>query len=506
MIYVPLAIFWMLFGWAMFSKRPVVLYLFFASIPVGAFATIPTNLTAGVTLTATPMISALLIGKVFLDRKGPDFLLTSALRPGRMLLLFLFWVVAVVTTMFMPRIFMGDIRIVPIRGDLGETMALFPTPQNITQVVYMTISVLTVFAFARILQSRDDRQHALKALVLGGAVAVFTGLLDFATQFAPIEPLLTPWRTASYALATNVEVFGSKRVVGLMPEASAFGGVALAMLCALIFLRRVIQSARVRNFYAPIVIGGLVLCVWLAKSSGAYLGLAVLVLLILSEAMFRAFSRGGQRKLHRQDLVGEFMLVLGIVVVAGIFVILQPTIMDPIYAIVDRMVLSKTESGSFEERGFWRATAIEALFASHGLGVGLGGTRSSSSVVAIFAGTGFLGGLLFYGFVLQTLLRRSRHMDWEGQFVISAVRFAFIPPFVVSMMVGGANFGPMNAFFLGIVTATVISRSNLARRRQARRSRHAMRPYPGMERPALALSNGQQLSADGAGGPAPGAA
>ena len=506
MTFIPIAIFWTLFLWALLSKRPVVLYLFFASIPVGAFAVIPTNLTAGVTLTATPMVSLLLIAKVFINRKGPDFLLTSALRPARMFMLFLFWIVAVITTLFMPRIFANEVRIVPIRGDVGETMALFPTPQNITQLVYITISVFTVFAFARILQSREDRQHALKALVFGGAVAVFTGLIDFATQFAPIEPLLTPWRTASYAMATNIEVFGSKRVVGLMPEASAFGGVVLALLCALVFFRRVIQSARVRNFHAPLVIGGLVLCIWLSKSSGAYLGLAVLAAVILAESILRAFSRGRQRKMYRQDLVGEFAIVLGAIVVGAALVILQPAIVDPAYAIIDRMVFSKSESGSFEERGFWRDTAMQALWATNGLGVGLGGTRSSSSVVAIFSSTGILGGLLFYGFVLQTLLRRSRHMDWEGQFVISAVRYAFIPPFVVSLMVGGANFGPMNAFFLGIVTATVVSRVNVERRKQARSGRRMQGMYAGRLRPALALSVDQQLRLEGPPKPASGAA
>lgn len=504
MTFVPIAIFWLLVIWAAFSSRPVVLYLFFASIPFGAFAVIPTELTAGVTFTATPIISLLLIAKVLLHPKGPDFLLTTALRPERLLFLFLFWLVAVVTTLFMPRLFAGEVRIVPIRGNLGETIALFPTMQNLTQVIYITISVFTVFAFARILQSRVDRQRALAALVFGGAVIVVSGLIDFATQFAPIEPLLAPLRTATYAMATNVEVLGSKRVVGFMPEASAFGGITLAALCLLIFFRRVIQNARLRNVYAPLVIAGLALCLWLAKSSGAYLGAAVLIIVVVAEALLRAFSRGRSGRLHRGALVSEMALVVGMLVAAGMLVILSPATFEPVLEVLDRMVFSKAESGSFEERAFWRNTAFEALLSTYGLGVGLGGTRSSSSFVAIFASTGLLGGLLYFTFVLQTLLRGSRHMDDEGQMTLSAFRFAFIPPFVASLFVGGANLTALNAFGFGIVTATVIAHVNLQRKRHSSHSFRGQRAFIGqpvaLSRPAPA----KQLQLPPRAGGAPG--
>lgn len=490
MTFVPVALFWLLASWALISRRPVVLYLFFASMPFGAFAVVPTEFTAGLTFTATPIVCLILIARAFFSRGGPDFFLTSALRPHRLGLLFMFWLTAVVVTVFMPRIFAGDVLIVPIRGELSEASMLFPSAQNISQLVYMTISVFTVFAFARILQARDDRQHALKALCFGGAVAGLTGFIDYGTQFLPIEPLLEPFRTASYALMTNVEVLGAKRVVGLMPEASAFGGLCLAMLSALVFFRRAIAVARIRNLYAPIVIAMLALSCWLATSSGAYLGLGVLILVLLGEGVLRAFSGGRTRQLYRQDLLGELTLVMGLVAIVGVLVMLRPAAMEPVFAVIDRMVLQKTESNSFDERGMWRTVAMNAVYATNGLGVGLGGTRSSSSLVAIFAGTGVLGGLLYYLFVIQTLLRRSAHMDWEGQFILSAFRFSFIPTFAVSLLVGGANFGALTAFGFGIVTATVHSSANKARKLAARsgRSGTARRLYePGQDRARPAL-------------------
>ena len=465
MTFIPVALFWLLAIAAMMSRGPMLLYLFFGSMSFGAFAVVPPTVTGGLTFTATPIVSLLIIFRAFVSPHGPDFLITSALRMNRMALLFMFWMVAIMTTIFMPRIFAGEVLIVPLRGEVGVTSLLQPTTQNISQIVYLSIAILSAFAFARILRSQADRQHAIQALCLGGAIAGFTGLLDFATQFAPIDPLLAPFRTATYALATDVEILGAKRVVGLMPEASAYGALCLGILSGLVFYRRAIIDARIRNIYAPMVIALLLLCCWLAKSSGTYLGLAVLALVMGAEALLRAFSAGTSRHLYRQDLIGELAVVFGLFALVIFITILHPQVIDPIYEVIDRMVLQKADSASYEERGMWRAVAMQSISATNGLGVGLGGTRSSSSLVAIFSSTGLLGGALYFGFVLQTLLRRSAHLDWEGQFVLAAFRFSFIPAFVVSLLAGGAIIlTPMQAFGFGIVTATCFSTSAIRSR------------------------------------------
>jgi len=468
MTFFPVFLFWLLALWSVISRGPALLYLFFGTMAFGAFAVVPTNITAGLTFTATPIVAVLIILRALFSRGGPDFFLTSALRMNRMALLFLFWVVAMMVTIFMPRIFAGEVMVVSLRGEVGVASLLQPTPQNISQMVYITISVLTAFAFARTLRSQLDRQLALKALCLGGAVAGITGLVDFASQYLPLDGLMAPFRTATYALATNVEVLGSKRVVGLMPEASAYGGLCLGLVSAIVFFRRAIIDTRVRNIYAPLVIGLLLLCCWLSKSSGTYLGLGILALVASAEAMLRAFSGGGSRNLYRQDLVGELAVAFGLFALVVAIAILRPSVLDPIYELVDRMVLQKTESDSYEERGMWRTVALESISATNGLGVGLGGTRSSSSMVAIFSNTGLLGGFLYFAFVLQTLLRRSTHMNWEGQFILAAFRFSFIPAFMISLMVGGVDFGPLVAFGFGIVTATCFSAPNIAARRARR--------------------------------------
>ena len=454
---IPILLFWALAIRAAVSRGPALLYLYFASMPVGAFAVIPTALTGGLTFTATPVVALLLIARTFLDRQGLSAFLTLALLPHRLLLLTLFWLVAAVVTAFMPRLFAGAVMVVPVRGIVSAAAPLQPTPQNISQFAYLSISILSVFAFARLLQAPAMRQHALKAMCLGGFVTVLTGLLDYASQFLPLAPLLDPFRTASYALLTDVQVFGSKRVVGLMPEASAYGWQCLSFLSALYFYRRAVAETRVRNLYVATVLALLAVCAWLSTSSGTYVGLAVLALVAGLEWLLRMGADERKGSLYRRGLGGEMSFAVGTVIALALATIVHPQILDPVYSLVERMVLEKQASSSFEERGMWRAVATESLFQTHGLGVGVGGTRASSSLVAVFSGTGLLGGALFFAFVLQSLLRRAKGAPVETQLIVSAFRFSFIPTFAVSLMVGDADFGGTIAFGFGIAAALAVS-------------------------------------------------
>lgn len=450
---IPIIIFWVLVFAAMIAPRPMALYLFFATMPFGACAAIPTIVTGGLTFIATPIVALVLIGKAFLNRQGPASFLALALLPDRLLFLFAFWIVASVTTLFMPRLFAGRIPVVPVRGILSESAPLYPSTQNLSQWVYITISVLTVFAFAQLLQSARMRQHALQAMCLGAAVLIATGLLDYASQFLPLDPVLAPFRTASYALATEVEVLGSKRVVGLMPEASAFGNYCLGFLCAVHFYRRAIVNARLRKTICPILIALLFLLCWQAKSSATYVGVVIFVLMAMLEWLLRINVHGRDMAIYRQGLLGELTLLIGILIAVTTTLLFKPELLDPIVSMIDRMVLQKASSYSFEERGMWRYVALSSLFESQGIGIGLGSTRSSSSLVAVFSATGILGGLSFYTFSLISFFRAPRFGTAESQIIISAFRFSYIPGLTVSLMIADANFDPLTGFGFAITTA-----------------------------------------------------
>lgn len=138
----------------------------------------------------------------------------------------------------MPRIFAGLVTIIPMRlEEWTSGIPLYPTQQNISQLMYLTISIVTVStACALAFRSASTRQHLLSALCVGGVLIVFTGVLDL----AGLGPYLDMFRTAQYAYSTDVEIADVKRVVGLMPEASAYGSLAVSFLSAIYFFRRAI--------------------------------------------------------------------------------------------------------------------------------------------------------------------------------------------------------------------------------------------------------------------------
>jgi len=455
---IPIAIFWGLAIWAFFGRSRRLLYLFFATVPFGSFAAIPTALTGGFTLTPTPLVAVLLVVRQFCSKDELVQGLSLALRPSRMLLLLLFWLLAIVTTLAMPRLFRGQVTVVPVKGtEFMGVAQLQPTPQNLSQALYVTISVLAVLAFARMLRTAPMRQHALKALCLGAAITVMTGMLDFASLYlAPLASMLEPFRTASYALLTNVELEDGKRLVGLMPEASAFGGLALAFLVWLYFLRRAMPAGVLRERVVPVLLLLLLLLVWLSTSSAAYMSMAVFVCMAVAEWTWRAMQARGNA-LVRRGLSRELATGVGVLFVLLLLVVAFPNLLEPIRRQVDEFVLQKSASSSFEERSMWTRVSWEALMATNGLGVGLGGTRASNYAVALLSNAGVAAGVLYFSFVVQSLLlRRVPVYDLQGQALMHGIRWAYVVPFVTSLMIGTTpDFGIFNAFLYGFSAAIV---------------------------------------------------
>jgi hypothetical protein len=475
MSFIPVILFWTLLLVGVASRGPLIFYLLFGSMSFGSLAVIPPEFTSNLSLTPPPIVALAIVLVYATGPSGVARMVDIALRPSQCLFLFLFWIVAVWVTLFMPRIFAGQISIIPMRletASFGDP--LYPTPQNISQLVYLTISVVMVVACALIFRSPATRQHLLSALCFGGGMVVLTGLLDL----AGLGPYLDIFRTATYAYLTDVEIADVKRVVGLMPEASAFGGLAVGFLSAIYFFRRAIISPRLRLYVAPCLIVLLALFALLSTSSAAYAGVAVFGLVASVEWLWRLLmtARGSQA---REGLAVEFWAIVCGLAALYLVAIAKPSLFDPFIKLIDTIVFQKTASDSFEERSMWTAVSLKALFDSWGLGVGMGATRASNGIVAVFSNTGIAGGLLYYGFMLQTLLRRAQAEDLTAAAILNAVRFYMPPVLIVGVLVGtAADFGIMNACIYGLAAATAA---------RPGRGRDASTPAPfpeRLERPA----------------------
>jgi len=278
--------------------------------------------------------------------------------------------------------------------------------------------------------------------------------LDWASARLPLGGLLAPFRTASYALLVSDRVMHAKRIVGLTPEASSFGLVCLSLLTMLWFFRRGLDARWIRDGVAPPLLLALAACVWLSTSSAAYVGLAVLGLAAFGEWVCRV-AKGGRRS----DGVAGLWCALAIAVAVLLAVVLLPQAVERALAIVDRVVLQKSESYSFRERSSWTAVSWDALLGSWGIGVGVGSTRASNAVVAVVASTGVLGGMLYYGFILQTAFRRPRGGGGQAEAIVWAVPWALLPPLADGLLIGvNADFGPVLGFIFALSAGAAFAR------------------------------------------------
>lgn len=449
----PIAGFWLLALWAFTGpgcRRLVTLHL--ALLPFGSLAVVPAGASGGLTLTPAPVLAALLVLRCAMTRGGLAGMARLATAPRGMLMLAGFGMVAAVGTAFLPRLFAGTV-VIPYRGETLVPTPLAPSAQNLSQLAYLLSSILVAIAYGRILRGPGMREHLLRALALGGTVAVGTGALDLASSLLPVAPALEPFRTASYALHVSHSILGVKRVVGLMPEAAAFGLLCLGYLSLLYFFRRALPEGWLRRRGVPGLLVGLVGCVALSTSTAAYAGLAVLAAVAAAEWAWRAAALR-PRAPGRRGLAPEASAALGAVVALVAVFLALPHLFDVVAEMLDVTVVEKIGSASFAERSAWTEVSWRALLASGGLGLGVGSTRVSTSVVGVFASTGVLGGCLYYGFLLRTLTRRALPGDGQARVMLGAVRWAWVAPFAGSLLTGiGADFGPFLALLFGVGAA-----------------------------------------------------
>lgn len=456
---VVVLLFWLIAAIACLRGAASLVSVLMVSLSFGSFAVISPAATAGLTLTPAPMLALILIGRVFATLSGLNYLASLVMKPCRMTLLLIFWIYATLATYFLPRFFYRQADIIPVRFEGVSTVTLLePTTQNISQIAYLSISIFAVLAFACHFRDADNRLKGIRALLFGAYAAIITGLLDFIGQHVPIGAFLEPFRTATYALLTDVEMFGGKRVVGLMPEASAYGSTCLALLSALYFFRHVLADKPSRALLVFLGLAGLLAFTWLSTSSAAIVGLAVFMMAAGTNWIWRGITTSGGELLNR-SLAFEFWIVALTISLVSIATLIDISIWNPVIEMLDDLIFTKGGSSSFEERSLWTSTSLNALFQTYGLGVGVGSTRTSNAIVAMFSNVGVVGGLLFYSFVIFALMRKAGDGGINDA-TAHAARWAFIAPFAAAALVGGSpDFGIVNAWlFAAAIAATTTAR------------------------------------------------
>jgi hypothetical protein len=421
----PAVIFWILFPLGAVASQRTLLILLFASFTFGSFAVLPPELTGDRSFTPKTMFAMLLVVRFIVPTLlvAPQRLVELA-RLKNLGFLLAFLAIGVVTTIFMPSLFDGVIDVIPLRGVLRFASAepLTPTGTNITQCIYLSISVMVVFAAALMARTPQFASQLLSAVLVGGVVLFGSGIADMAATALGQSAVLEPFRNASYAIGVNVEIAGVRRVIGLMNEPSTFGSTCVALCAALVFLRPLYPAGLPRTAATATAVS-LVIMALLSTSSSAYVGLAIFgAVNVLNVARRMTIAS----PIARSGLVPELVAVFISVIVILAALIVQPELFDPFFRMVDEIIFNKANSDSYLERTFWNQVGWNAFWSTYGLGVGVGSTRASNYFVAVLSNTGFLASSCFFIFLIQTFLRRSFVSVQSSEFV-TALKFAIVP-------------------------------------------------------------------------------
>lgn len=472
-----LALFWLFMVVAIWLPVPIIVYALFISLSFGTLAVVPLEISGGITLLPITILSLIVIVRVVLQSDAPA-IVDAALNWRHLGLLTAFLVYAVSLTIIAPRFFTGA----PTMGlNIQQLAPLAPSIGNVTQGLYLTNSCVMTLVLYLLMSKEHGRQICRKGLIIGGVTVVVTGIADMATFGSAV---LDPLRTASYSLLTNADVAGTRRVVGLHPEASAFGYVALSF-GSLITLMRPAEalSRRWRWLGAPVGWSCLLMAV-LSTSSGALAGLLVLLAVIVFDTIVLLFR--GQAGAEAGRLGQNLGALTILAVAAGLIITLLPGVGAHLAEVFDAAVVHKTSTSSFEERQYWNTVSLNGLKATGGFGLGVGSTRASSWFVALASGTGVIGSVLLALFLLNTLLQPIGQVALADRLLLDGAKRTLL----VSMLpfagtTTSVDFGLLIAFVLAVMTAipaaatqtrVTLPATSLSSRRRGTPIAHGHRP------------------------------
>lgn len=443
---------WLLLFSSLRARPAFALYLFFASISFGSLSLLPPGLTGGLSLTFPTAASAFLILRVGLSQGIPSLVTKAMFRWQALGCLTLFYVIGLFTAGAMPRLFKDATTLFTMRLGNGQFVPerLTPSVQNLTQSVYLGISVLTAGVIAAYAASPERRRTLFNALVTGGVFAVLTGVIDLVGSLSGYSHWLSGFRTASYAMLTEVYVYGNKRVVGFMPEASAYGAATVSFAALLLCLHMTDDHIKVRRSFFWVGAACVVMAA-LSTSSTAFICLAILA------AAYPVVRLSRKDNLPSRISVTYIGLLVYLVVICALaYVALTPELLEPVTALVQRMVIKKVGSDSFEGRMGWNRAALQAFTDTYGLGVGLGSVRTSNFFINVLSSTGVFGTLAFLLFLIIVLTRSS--LEVKERVYLRALKASLFVIFAALALSGATpDFGALPSVVFGLIATSALN-------------------------------------------------
>ena len=372
---------------------------------------------------------------------------------GYFLLLATIW--AVFTAFAMPRIFNGQIYVIPVSTEQLTYVAepLRPASTNITQSVYVIGNLVAFCAAAAFVQSQNNMRAAALSVVVAGILNIGLALLDSFTYSIGMSQIMDFMRNANYAQAYTHTVMGMKRITGAFPEASSFVAYSSCLFAFALRLWRGGVYTQVSGYVAA----GLFLTIILAFSSTGYVAIGAYLICVYT------LNIGGvgvsSKSLTQTQNQQQVFVALGPIALfaVGVIVAVNPDLLEPVTAMFDASITNKLSSDSGTERMAWNLGGIRNFIESFGLGVGLGSVRVSSYPIALLANIGVIGTVLMGFFFLRLFTgdgASPKAVQTEYEHIKAAARSACFAGLLASSVSSTTmDFGLMVAICAGIACA-----------------------------------------------------
>jgi hypothetical protein len=384
----------------------------------------------------------------------------------------------VASAVFFPRLFEGAAQTMIVERTLGGLSIISLQPlhfssSNITQTVY-AVGGLICFAFTFAFFRRTAAPSIfVTAVLIVSIVNLCFAVLDLVTYFSHTEYLLDFVHTANYALLTDNEKGGLKRISGSFPETSAFADFTLVLfgITASLWLDRI--RSRLTGIVALLSLTALVL----STSATALVGLGA----VLPVLVFRSLAAS-----RREPGAGRPLFLFAMAVTIPMIILFVPLFMpdvgNSLSEFFNEVVLSKADSDSGRERFMWNAMAYQSFLDTSGLGAGLGSARASSYALVLLSNLGVEGAVIFAIFVLVILAANTRPRLWvsaEASAVARASKVGLLAALATALTSGTVyDLGELFYILAGTVAALTSPLPFLARNL-------SMQPRQRLQQPAM---------------------
>jgi len=426
----------------------------------GATAAVLVPVLGNATILPANLALLFLAAKVLFSPAGRSAELAAAVRQNGLMAAFCCYGAA--TAFILPHIFSHGIYISPMRTVSERLFGVQPvafSSQNITTGVYLMGTLLATIMAAAVVRAERKWQLLINTIVVMSWVHIGFGIADLVFDALGHKEWLEVFRTATYAELDQEAYGGVHRIAGIFAETSSYSAYGLGLLA-------LNMEFWLRNL-APKKTGAVVLAMagilMMTTSTTAYAGLGLYALLLCARILFTPM----QLPVRKTIILG----VVGALSVAAILalVVFDKKTADFFSEILLRSTVNKVHSDSGIQRSFWAQKAMDAFFASYGLGVGVGSFRSSGLFQAIAGSTGVAGLLCFFGYLAAVLKPFTLQSHRTQNIGLEGVGAAFGWAAVVGLLpafISGASPDPGLEFGLFCGTSLALSGAGLALRRR----------------------------------------